>query len=514
MDCPRCGAKEVATPECPACGVLVAKARSARPRPPQRASAVADGPPAWRGLLLPGLGFALLAAAAGWHLSRTPAEGPAAAQAEAEAEAAPEPGPAGDAGGEETADIPELPPAPDVEAPAPPTIDLEPPHIVTPSMQAAVDQATGERLAAMVRSRGPISAEDLSAAEGLYARYPEAARGLLEAVLLAAAQAERRARRFDAAEVLVERAVAVAPDSAASQRALLDLRLGQGDWASAEAAGQALLAVSPRDSTAAQGLAVALLRQDRTREAVEVLKSFLQTNPDAQTRALLARIERDQASEQRFEEAKLAHFHVRYDGEAHEDVGREILRLLERHYATLVRTFDYQPSQPVPVILFSRESYYTATGAPAWSGGQYDSFDGRVRIPIRGLTASLAPELDETLVHELTHSFVNDLSRGTAPRDLHEGLAQYMEGHRMAELDPARLRALADGRLRGVSGFYLGALWLVEEMMAQRGQGGINDLLRAMSTSRVDDAFRSVYGRDFAGMKKEALQKLKQRHGS
>jgi hypothetical protein len=84
----------------------------------------------------------------------------------------------------------------------------------------------------------------------------------------------------------------------------------------------------------------------------------------------------------------------------------------------------------------------------------------------------------------------------------------------MSQLDPERLRALADGRMRDVSGFYFGALWLVEDLLAQRGQGGINDVLRAMATSGVDDAFRTVYGQDFAGAQRQARLKLRQRHGS
>jgi hypothetical protein len=257
------------------------------------------------------------------------------------------------------------------------------------------------------------------------------------------------------------------------------------------------------------------LRQDRSLEAIELLTAFLGQHEDTETRAFLGRVQHDQAAERGLEEAKLAHFHVRYDGDAHEDVGREILRLLERHYATLARSFDYQPAQPVPVILLSSESYFDATGAPAWSGGQYDSFDGRIRVPIGGLSAALSPELDLTLVHELTHSFVADLSRGLAPRELHEGLAQYMEGRRMSQLDAERLRALADGRLGGVSAFYFGALWLVEDLLGQRGQGGINDLLRAMSQGgSLDEAFRAVYGSDFAGLQRQARERLRQRYGS
>jgi hypothetical protein len=36
-------------------------------------------------------------------------------------------------------------------------------------------------------------------------------------------------------------------------------------------------------------------------------------------------------------ERRLSHFNVRYDGGEHEAVGREILRALEQHYATLAR---------------------------------------------------------------------------------------------------------------------------------------------------------------------------------
>lgn len=501
MDCPRCGAPAVATPECPACGVLVSKARAARPRS-QPAAAEPAPSAAWRSLVLPGLGLLALAGAALWHLRRPPPT--AVDEAPPAAVEAP--------GAEAAGALPELPAAAPIQIAPPPPLVLDQPAAA--DGQVAADQAAGDRLTARLKARAPIAAEDIRTAEGLFARYPAAARHLLEATLLSAAAGERAARRLDAALALVERAVAIAPQSAPSQGALLELRLALGDFAAAEQAGRALLAIAPGDVNGARGLAVALLRQDRTREAVELLTAFLDAHPDEGTRALLARIQREQAPEASLAEAKLAHFHVRFDGDAHEEVGREILRLLERHYATLARTFDYQPSQPIPVILLSRDSYYTATGAPAWSGGQYDSFDGRVRIPIGGLSASLAPEIDETLVHEVTHSFVADISRGAAPRELHEGLAQFMEGKRLDALDPERLRALADGRLGGVSGFYFGALWLVEDLVAQRGQGGINDVLRALATTGVDEAFRGVYGHDFAALQRQARDKLRQRHGS
>ncbi len=273
---------------------------------------------------------------------------------------------------------------------------------------------------------------------------------------------------------------------------------------------------APANAEAARGLAYALVRQDRSREAVEVLAAFVEAHPDPETRALLERIRRDRVPEAALDEARLAHFHVRYDGETHEDVGREVLRVLDRHYATLARAFDHQPAEPIPVVLLSRESYYDATGAPSWSGGRYDSFDGRVRLPIAGLTAARASELDDVLLHELTHAFVADLSRGLAPREIHEGLAQLMEGKRAeALLGDEGLRALADGRLQGVSGFYVSALALVEDLVAQRGQGGINDLLRGDGRhGSSDEAFRRVYGKSLEALRRDWALRLRQRHGS
>lgn len=381
---------------------------------------------------------------------------------------------------------------------------------------ADADREAATRLSERLQARAPLTPDDVRAAEDLFGRYPVPARDLLEAVLIGAAAGHREGRRYDAAAALLDRARGVAPDSPRASRALLGLWLETGDWVSAENAARELLARVPSDAEAARGLAYALVRQDRSREAIDLLAGLLDRNPDPETRALLERFQRDHGSETSLDEARLAHFHVRYDGDAHEDVGREVLRVLDRHYATLVGTFSHQPAAPIPVILLSRQSYYDSTGAPAWSGGQYDDFDGRVRLPIGGLTASLAAELDDTLLHELTHAFVADLSRGVAPREVHEGLAQLMEGKRFQTvLGEQGSRALADGRLRGVSAFYLSSLGLVEELVGQRGQGGINELLRAMAeTGSSDEAFRRVYGRSLEDLQRDWATRLRQRYGS
>jgi hypothetical protein len=80
-----------------------------------------------------------------------------------------------------------------------------------------------------------------------------------------------------------------------------------------------------------------------------------------------------------------------------------------------------------------------------------------------------------------------------------------MEGERCeALLGEDGLRALADGRLQGASANYASALALTEDLVAQRGQGGINDVLRAMAeTGSVDEAFLRVYGKDFEGLRRD-----------
>jgi hypothetical protein len=291
--------------------------------------------------------------------------------------------------------------------------------------------------------------------------------------------------------------------------------LEAGDWTEAEGAARAVLAREPHDASAVKGLAYALVRQDRSREALEVLDSLLEREDDAEARLLFERITADLTPEAGLTEQRLAHFHVRYDGEAHADLEPEVRRVLERHYATLVRMFDHRPVSPIPVILLSRESYYTETGAPAWSGGRYDAFDGRVRLPIGGLTAALPPEVDSTLLHELTHAFVTDRSRGVAPREIQEGLAQFVEGQRVERLlTPEQLAALAEGRIGGVPGFYLKSLSFVEHLSALRGQGGINDLLQGMAeTGNANQAFERVYGQDATSLQRDWETRLRNRYG-
>jgi len=499
MDCPRCGAETHGAPECPRCGVVV---RKARPPLPPRVASPPHGAPAWRSLVLPAIGLLVLVVAASDLLRRDahpPRVPPTREGVTSSRDAGRAASVADDNRPPEVAPI--ATPIPDAPALAPEVPEA--------------DAAAVKQLVARLRSAVDLGPDVLRLAEGLFSRYPQKTQHLLQAVLLRTAQQERRALRYAAAAALLERALVVTPGSPLALRGLMALRSDQGDWTATERAARAVLSDAAGDAQATLMLAYALVRQDRTREAIELLTRYLDGHQDSAAAALLTRIQRDQAAEAGLGQQSLSHFHVRYDGATHEDVGREVLRVLERHYATLTQTLSHQPAEPIPVILLSEQSYYDSTGAPAWAGGHFDAFDGRVRIPIGGLTTSLDPALDETVLHELTHAFVADCSAGLAPRELQEGLAQFVAGHHgAARLDEGELHALATGRVGGVDGFYLASLAFVEDLEAQRGQGGINELLAAMSHTRsVDAAFREVYGKDMRSLQSEAMARLRQRYG-
>lgn len=502
MQCPKCAFEAGEAAACPRCGIVFGRLRPTRPR----AEPVRPEPEEARsGISRAGLGLAILGAVVGGYLLRRPVPAPPTTP--------PAPGAA-------TLEDRAALPAPPAARPfvAPPSA---PPEALEPANEEGVspeDIRAANALVDRLNARARLGDADLSVAEDLAARYRDNdhVATLLESTLLTLASQDRDRRDYASAATRTRRASAARPSSVAPRSFLLAVLLDSADWAGAEAAARDLLALSPSDADAHYGLGYALFRQDRNREAAEALQASLALRERLEARALLDRLLKGRRDEQGMTEQQLAHFHVRYDGDAHEDVGREVLRGLERHYATLALALDHQPGAPIAVILFSREQYFDASGAPAWSGGVYDTLDGRIRIPIGGLTAALAAEVDSTLIHELTHAFAFDMSRGLAPRDVQEGLAQYMEGKRAASYaSPAQLRALAVGRASGVGAFYLGALAFVEHLVAARGMGGVKDLLRAMAeTGNVDEAFRRVHGRDHAAAQADWREVFRRRYGA
>jgi tetratricopeptide (TPR) repeat protein len=388
-----------------------------------------------------------------------------------------------------TAETPRADPPPDLGARVPPAELLVPPHLPVPS-----DRASARRLADAVVQHAPLSSGDVEWAESLANRYENepALQALRECVLAEAAGQATRERRFVEAIAYLRRAASLYPKHRGPRIHLIDVLLKTSDWLEAESAARQSLLLEPDDVEAAVGLAYALMRQDRNDEAVRVLEDILSRRDDAVARQMLARVRRILEQEKKLAEERESHFTLRYDGQVNEAVGRRVLELLEGDYASLVAQLGHQPREAIPVILLANEEYYK--DAPEWSGGEYDVVDGRIRLPIRGLTEERVARLAPTLVHELTHVFVASASGNLAPRDLQEGLAQYMEGKRVAQMRP-----LPTGKHADVARSYRDALSFVEFLVQRGGIGGISFAVRETGdTGELDKGFLAAYAQDYA----------------
>lgn len=466
-------------------------------------------------------------------------------------------------------------------------------------------------------NRGVATTDDIIRAETLLIRYSEdpALRQLLRSLLLVAAEQGRLEGDFEGAKRLLADAEERFPGDAQVLRAAVHLLVQTRDWPAAEATARRLLEHDPASVEGRRGLALALAARGDDRGAIRAIFETLElvTDPvnEPQLRDLRDQVERRLwitsgcdpsqrrdppligSAAERAEEMlafisscaggagpgrKLAHFSVSYKRTGDDvlfeklrarivsidSVGRDVLNMLEREYSTLTTTLEWEMTRTIPVVILEDAEYRASTGAPAWAGGQYDKDDATITVPV-GLLARLEtgdPEwerlkdqsLERILVHETAHAFIDDITRGTAPRLVDEGLAQVLQrevtGDRSKlsqELEQAA-GAMAQGQYPGgsteqqdardslkrqalrqlleevrttgmghagtVRSLYIGGELFVDFLIGQRGMGGIQELLRAMGTTRsVDSAFEQVYGRGYDGIRREWLDSLRRQWG-
>ncbi len=180
----------------------------------------------------------------------------------------------------------------------------------------------------------------------------------------------------------------------------------------------------PASADAYMLLGVAQYRQDKLQEAISAMQRSLDLRPNKALGELLEKAERELKAESEFGEQESGHFTLRYEGgQSSPALRAQILSTLESGYDDLVRDLGAEPKESIAVILYTRQAYFDVTRAPSWAGALYD---GRLRIPVQGLDA-MTPELNRVLRHELTHSFVRQITHNRCPGWLNEGLAQLEE---------------------------------------------------------------------------------------
>lgn len=162
----------------------------------------------------------------------------------------------------------------------------------------------------------------------------------------------------------------------------------------------------------------------RLQDAIQSWKKSLSYRPDATVSGLLAKAERDASTESNYSERQTGHFVLRFEGNQSSDAFRDqLLSTLESEYQDLTRTFGSEPHSSIRVVLYTAEAFFDVTRAPSWMGALND---GQLRIPLRGMD-SVTPQLARVLKHELTHSFIGEITAHRCPAWLNEGIAQALE---------------------------------------------------------------------------------------
>lgn len=345
----------------------------------------------------------------------------------------------------------------------------------------------------------------------------------LKTVLHNWAVAELNANHADTAVTLLEQGLALDEDPALLS-ALGIARVHQEQWAAARTALERAVALGAADPYTLVALGKVYRQQgdreaavemfDRARDSGAAGPGFQQT---------LTRLERELDAEWDFSEMRSPHFQIAFAGGARESnaAAQAVAQGLEDAYFHDGRKLDLYPDERVPVVLYPSEDFHDITQTPNWTGGVYD---GRIKLPSRGVEEGDNAVLERTLRHEYGHVLVTQLSRSHVPVWLNEGVAIWCEEDRDGEREDWAQQTLSNQvlfPLRDLEGSftrlpadrvhvaYAQSYLAVRALVSHSGGRSLRDLLAALGDgTSLEDAFRRVYSRTVASFESDFITGL------
>jgi len=283
---------------------------------------------------------------------------------------------------------------------------------------------------------------------------------------------------------------------------------------------------SPDSPDALAMLGFVQFASDHTPDAIRSWKKSLALRPDATVKEYLARAERESNAESDFSQRESSHFNLHFEGkQTSENFRRDLLATLDSEYDELVRDLGYAPHNNIAVTLYTQQAFFDVTRAPSWTSAIND---GKLRIPISGMS-SVTRELARVLKHELTHSFIAEMSGNRCPAWLNEGVAQMEEGrssapngHRLAQLFATGNEIpfnMLEGSLMNFSAAeatvaYAESLAAVEYIRDAYGMNEVTRILGLLAQgSSIEAALRATVHSDYRQLRDEMARGLNERYG-
>jgi tetratricopeptide (TPR) repeat protein len=247
----------------------------------------------------------------------------------------------------------------------------------------------------------------------------------------------------------------------------------------------------PKSADVRMLLGSAFYGMENMDEAIAQWNKALAIEDNPRLHEAIAKAEREREISRYYSELRSDHFLLRYEGEQGEPLSGEVLNSLEGSFQNLVLDLEYSPPEIIVALLYPHQAFLDITRSPTWVGA---TNDGKIRVPVSGLN-QVNPELARVLKHELTHSFVRQITMGRCPTWFNEGLAQLEEGATTATMGAQLARALPTGQLPSFQALegpflnlprdqvalaYAKSLAGLEYLRTTFGMGEIRNLLKAM----------------------------------